>query len=233
MKLEKSKTIIIVFLLFFSLATIAIYKLSNKEEEVVETDALKFKEEYEAYNNQVNEDNNKIYPSMSVSENNPMYYASYEEIYKVLKGTGVIYLGYPKCPWCRNLVPTLIEAAKKVNIGKIYYMNLYEERNTLSLDKDGNIVVEKEGTEGYTTLVEKLYDVLPVYEGLNNDTRRRIYVPLVIFVKDGEIIGTHSGTVDSQEDPYIELTEKQKSELKNKLANYLLQISDSACDSTC
>ncbi len=231
LKNPKIKPIIIALLLVFSLTTGIAYSLLNKEE--TKEDAIKFKEEYEALNNVTREGTDKTYTSMDLSENNPMYYATYEEVYDVLENTGVIYLGYPECPWCRNLVPTLIDAAKKVSINKIYYINMYEERNKLSLDENGNIITEKEGTEGYRNLVEKLKDVLPVYEGLNDESIKRIYVPLVIFVKDGEIIATHSGTVSSQEDPYIPLTEEQQKELKTTLSDYFLQISDSTCDTTC
>jgi thiol-disulfide isomerase/thioredoxin len=233
LKNPKIKPIIIALLLIFSLTTGIVYNSVNKEEVKQEKDAITFKEEYEAFNGLTVEGTDKTYLSMDLPENNPMYYATYEEVEQVLEGTGVIYLGYPQCPWCRNLVPTLIEAAKKVNVTKIYYINMYNERNILSLNEEGEIITEKEGTEGYLSLVEKLNDILPVYEGLNDDTIKRIYVPFVIFVKNGKIIGTHSGTVESQEDPYIALSEEQQTELKTTLHEYLLEISSSTCDSSC
>lgn len=228
---EKTKIILMSLLFILSIASIVTYKIVNQKEDT--KDAIQFKEEYEALNGVTRENTDKIYTSMDLPTNNPMYYATYEEIYDVLEGTGVIYLGYPECPWCRNLVPTLIESAKKVNIDKIYYMNMHDERNKLVLNDDGEIETEQKGSEGYNTLVEKIKDVLPVYEGLNDDSIKRIYVPFVIFVKDGEITDTHMGTLDSQENPYEELTSEQKTELKNILVDKMMKISDSACDDLC
>lgn len=228
---EKTKIILMAILMVLSIASIVAYNLTDKETEL--TDAVKFKEEYEALNDVEVKDTEKSYTSMSLSENNPMYYASYEEVYDVLDKTGVIYLGYPECPWCRNLVPELISVAKKVNVSKIYYINMHDERNQLTLNDDGELITEKEGTEGYNTLVEKLSDVLPVYSGLNDDSIKRIYVPLVIFVKDGEVVDTHLGTLDSHTDPYIELTSDQKSELKNILTDKMLKTTDGTCDDAC
>lgn len=231
LKDPKIKPIVIALLLVFSLTTGITYSLLNKEE--IETDAIKFKKEYEALNGVELDGLDKSYTSMELSENNPMYYATYDEVYEVLDGTGVIYLGYPECPWCRNLVPVMIESAKKVGLGKIYYINMSNERNQLSLKADGTIETKKEGTKEYLTLVDKLKDVLPVYEGLNDESIKRIYVPIIIFVKDGEIIKTHTGTLDSQTDPFTELTEEQEKELKSTLSEYFLEVSDSACDSAC
>lgn len=228
---EKTKIILMSLLFILSIASIVTYKIVNQKEDT--KDAIQFKEEYEALNGVTRENTDKIYTSMDLPKNNPMYYATYEEIYDVLEGTGVIYLGYPECPWCRNLVPTLIESAKKVNIDKIYYMNMHDERNKLVLNDDGEIETEQKGSEGYNTLVEKIKDVLPVYEGLNDDSIKRIYVPFVIFVKDGEITDTHMGTLDSQENPYEELTSEQKTELKNILVDKMMKISNSACDDLC
>ena len=83
------------------------------------TDAMKFKKEYESLNGQINSSNKK-YMDVEISVKNPIQYASYEEIVNLLKsGTGVIYFGFPECPWCRNAVPVLLEAAKELNINKI------------------------------------------------------------------------------------------------------------------
>ena len=47
------------------------------------------------------------------------------EIIKIMKnGTGVVYLGFPECPWCQSYVKMLNEVAKDVGIEKIYYYNV-------------------------------------------------------------------------------------------------------------
>lgn len=218
-------------LVICSIGTMGIYELINKEEEI-KTDAVKFKEEYEAFNGKEVEGTDKKYSSIELLEKNPFYYASYEEIDKVLDGTGVIYFGYPECPWCRSLVPLLSQASKKVGMGKIYYKNLKEERNVLKLE-EGKIVEEKKGSENYQKLLQKLDSVLPIYEGLENDTLKRIYVPYVLFVKNGKVVDTHAGTLEEQTDPFTPLTEEEKTKLISILVDKFMKVADTSCDSTC
>lgn len=200
----------------------------------IETDAKKFKNEYEYLNAKINPNNNKEYMKMSIDEENPMVYATYDEIKELIKkGTAVIYFGFPECPWCRNTVPVLIDAAKEMGIEKIYYYNAVSIRDKKSLDDNGNIVVEDEGTKEYKELVELLYNYLPVYNGLNDDSIKRLYLPTVLFVKDGEIMGLHTSTVESQEDPYVELTKEQYNELKNIFSDYINKTFEIVCDEAC
>ena len=38
--------------------------------------------------------------------NNVFVYRSLDEINKILEnGTGVVYLGFPECPWCKGYIP--------------------------------------------------------------------------------------------------------------------------------
>lgn len=97
MQLDKLKCVLMSILVICSIGTMGIYELVNKKEEV-RTDAVKFKEEYESFNEKIIEGTEKQYSSIELLEKNPFYYASYEEIDKVLDGTGVIYFGYPECP---------------------------------------------------------------------------------------------------------------------------------------
>ena len=62
---------------------------------------------------------------------------------------------------------------------------------------------------------------------------KRIYTPLLIFVKNGKIIAHHTDTVDSQTDPYVALNDRQSEELLLKLINYMSKISASVCDESC
>lgn len=153
-------------------------------------DALKFKSEYEALNSSS--------VKMDISENNPIKYASFDEIVEVLtKGTGVVYFGFPGCPWCRNVIPVLFDVAKENNVDTIYYFNPREIRSN--------------GDEAY----QKLTTILNDYLEESDEGVKTLYVPDVYFVKDGKIMGNHLSTVSSQTDPYTALTEEQTLELKN------------------
>jgi hypothetical protein len=86
------------------------------------------------------------------------------------------------------------------------------------------------GTDEYYELLGKLGAAFTrEYTGLNNPSIRRIYLPTVVFVKDGKILGAHTATVDSQKDPYTELTKKQKDELKRIYINYMEQVANNLC----
>ena len=222
------KKMILATILAAILVLISCFALSIKP-----SDASKFKKEYESLNDKKN-DKDKEYVYLEVDKDNPFVYATYDEIIDILKNkTGVIYFGFPECPWCRNMVPILSDAAKELGINKIYYFNALDMRDKKSLDEDGKIVIEKEGTEEYKKLVEIMYDYLSVYEGLNDESIKRLYFPTVVFVKDGKIIGSHIGTLESQTDPYKELTKDQKSELKEIYTDYINKVYDIVCDESC
>jgi thiol-disulfide isomerase/thioredoxin len=227
----KKNIIINLFLLFLLITVTGCF--NKKVEDKQLSDAEKFKEEYETLNGQENSNNQK-YLEINIDEKNPIKYSSADEIVDVIENkTGIIYLGYPECPWCRNAVPVLLEAAKQIGIDTIYYLNMHDIRDKKSLDDDGNIIIEEEGTEDYKKLLEALGDNASIYEGLNDDSIKRIYVPLVIFVKDGKIIKTHESTVESQEDPYVSLDESQTKELLSIYKDAIHEMLDDLCDSSC
>ena len=236
--MKKGSMIIIIIVFLFSI--FMGYRYFEDKKETTSKDAVTFKKEYEALNNRVNPNNNKLYPKISISNDNPIKYSSYDEIFEVLKsGTGVIYFGFPECPWARNLVPVMLSAAKEVEIDTIYYLNIKDDRDVLMLNENGDIVTEKEGNKKYFELVEKLDSILDDYILTDNDGKsvstgkKRIYTPLLIFVKNGKIIAHHTYTVDSQTDPYVVLNDRQSEELLLKLINYMSKISASVCDESC
>lgn len=199
----------------------------NKEK----TDAFKFKEEYERLNNQVV--NDKKYLELTIDKKNPIKYKTAEEIVDIIKNkTGIIYLGYPECPWCRNAVPVLLEAAKQTGVNDIYYLNIHDIRDKKEL-KDGKVVTVEEGTEGYKKILEALGDKASVYKDLNDESIKRIYVPLVVFVENGKVVATQESTVESQKDPYVKLTEEQEKELLNIYKDNIHRVYNDICDESC
>lgn len=215
-------SVLLVVLILFSL-----YYFVFKEK----PDNLKFKEEYESLNDEVSNSGKKNI-DVKIDKDNLMKYSSFKEIMDVLdEGTGIIYFGFPECPWCRNAVPVLIDAAKKNEIGQIYYFDASKIRDVKEL-KDGKVVTTKEGTKEYYQLVDKLKDVLGPYEGLEDESIKRLYFPTMVFVMGGKVVGTHIGTVDSQKDPYKVLTKKEKEELLKIYENNIEKIYG-VCDESC
>lgn len=222
------------------LSILLLIACSNKE-----SDAKKFKDEYESLNNKTSVSGHKI-KSLKISSNNPIKYSNYDEIIDVIKNkSGVIYLGYPDCPWCRTAIPVLLEAAKDYKIDTIYYLNIKDDRdyyevkdNKLVYQKDSN-GKEKKGVKGYFKLLKLLDKELDDYIVKDSDNKeynvgeKRIYVPLIIFVNDGKIIGTHTSTVDTQESGYDNLTDEEYDKLNGIYAEYIKQLVNNYCDEAC
>ncbi len=191
-----------------------------------QTDAMKFKEEYESYNGLKNE-NGQIYQTLIIPENNPFWYVEFSDLKKILEdGTGILYFGYPSCPWCRTLIEVFLQAAESFDLPActIGYVNFEQGRDELALDAEGNLIVLQEGSEEYQYLLEELSDWLGPYEGLHDDTLKRIYLPTMVFVLDGEIQSVQIGTVDSQKSGWDELSEEAYQELLELLCSQIHTI---------
>lgn len=213
----------------------------KKQNENVTEDMKKFKEEYEALNGKDNGSGN-VYQTLTIPEYNLIKYSSAEEIVELMDGgTGIVYLGFPICPWCRNTIPELITAATDAGVDTIYYLDMLEVRSAWEL-QDGEAVEVKAGQPGYYDLLRVFASVIEPYV-LTDDAGNkfetgelRIYVPLVIFIKDGEIIGYRDTTVELNEGQgaWNPLTASQKTELKNIFADLIDEmLGSSFCDETC
>lgn len=240
MKLNKL-FIILVPVLCILAVVVAHFKIVNTI-----SDSVKFKEEYESLNGEESS-SGETYKEINIDKNNPIKYTDYEELIDVIENkTGVIYLGFPECPWCRSALPVLLDAAKENNINTIYYLNLKNERDSYvvedgklvyALDDEGN---EIKGTEGYFELLDALDEYLSDYTIVFEDEtyevgEKRIYAPSVIFVKDGEVIGIHVSTIETQENAYEELSDDQYEELYSIYEDYMLELNNTTCslDSSC
>lgn len=169
-----------------------------KKEEV--KDNVKFAEEY-----------------TNVSEDNPFVYRNVDEIINILeKGTGVVYLGFPKCPWCQAYIPYVNEVAKKVGIEKIYYFNILEER--------------KNNTEKY----QKIVDILKEYLQNDEEGNKRIYVPALIVVKEGKIVDFDDQTdTNGYDNPTDYWANTDPEPLKAKLEKAFTEVKSTVCKSGC
>ena len=113
-----------------------------------------------------------------VPENNKFVYATEKEVIDIFeKGDGLVFLGFPNCPWCQKLAPIVNEAAEKTNLDKIYYLNIQEARAN--------------NDETYKKLLTYLSDDLQKDE----DGNPRIYVPDVTAVSNGEIVARYKQEV--------------------------------------
>lgn len=239
MNKDQKILVVIILVLVIIAGAFGVYAYKHKDEKsckTEETDAIKFKREYEEFNDK-NYDNGKPYFNVSLSNKNLFKYISEEKAVKFLsEGTGVIYFGFPQCPWCRTLVPYLEEAGEKYGLDQIYYLNIREIRDSYKVENK-KAVIDQEGTASYYELLKALDEYLEDYnitdeKGKKYDTGvKRLYAPTTVAVKDGKIVGFNEGTVDSQE-KFVPLTDEEANELKEKLSNMFAQISNFVCTDT-
>lgn len=198
MKSKKTKLILLIVSLVV-LVGLLVFVILNEKKDNVSIDAKKFNEEYKLDD-----------------EENVFVYRSAEKIIKILEnGTGVVYLGFPECPWCTAYVKILNEVAKEEGLEKIYYYNILEDR--------------KNNTENYKKIVSILNDNL-LYDEEGN---KRIFVPDVTFILKGEIVGHDNETsvMESGITPEEYWSEENKTNLKEKLRKLIIKVNTEICTS--
>lgn len=199
---KKNKTLytVIGIVVLVLACSIGFYKVFTSIENK-ETDAEKFAREY------------------SIDNDNVFVYRTLEEINKILKnGTGIVYLGFPECPWCKGYVPYLNEVAKKAKLDKIYYFNILKDR--------------KNNTDNYKKTVELLKDYLKY----DDEGNKRIYVPAVIAVNKGKIVGFDDETsydTKGYEKPEDYWKNEDLDGLKNRLSKMINDVSFDYCTIDC
>lgn len=237
-KLNTKKMVLIGVVLFLIGMVCGIY-VGLKEPK---TDAYKFKKEYEALNGKTREKDKQTIRSIKISKNNPMIYSNEDEILeKMEKGeTFAVYFGFTDCPWCRSVLPTLLEVAKDLDINQIYYVNVKEIRDIIEY-KDGELVKTFEGTKGYNKLLEKLDELLKPYvvkDAEQNEIEtgeKRIFAPNILSVINGKPEKLTVGKSSLQTDGYMELTDEMKKEMYNEIKCTLKCVKENqaVCESAC
>lgn len=194
--MKKNIIVPLSILVLLIIAGLTYFFLLKKEE--VTPDNVKFAKEY-----------------TKISEDNLFKYKTLEEVNKILtKGTGVIYLGFPECPWCQEYVKYIDEVSKSVGLDKVYYSNILDDR--------------KNDTEEYKETVKILSD----YLSNDDEGNKRVYVPSVIVVSSGKIVMFDDETAKDTKG-YDSPKEYWQSEnltaLKTKLTDSFEKVKSNAC----
>lgn len=220
--MKKFVSLIITFLLVISLSGCG-----------KESDALKFKNEYENINGEAIEGKDYKVRTLDIDSDNPIIYLNLDDALRVVKEeTAIIYFGFARCPWCRSIIETLLEVAKDLKINKIYYVDVYDSRDVLQVNEEGKIEITKEAPDAYYELLTLLDDVLEDYMITDNDGNsintgeKRIYAPNVVAVKDGKVLGLETGIPCNLENPYQEITKEMHDETYDLFKCLLEEIVD-------
>lgn len=124
------------------------------------------------------------------------------------KGTAIVYYGYEGCPWCERALPELNKVVLKYDI-PAYYVD----------------ASTKPANNDYAKLTDYLGDILSTNEetGL-----KEMYVPFVLGVKDGKVVGYHVALVDGFEieNDSTQMSDAQKQELQDIYSDIVMKVAD-------
>ena len=165
---------------------------NTRDQSQIVSDSAKFKSEYPR-----------------VAANNRFVYASDKEILDIFdSGSGVVFLGFPQCPWCQHLSEYVDQAARAEGIDKIYYLNIRAARAS--------------NNEVYQKLVKKLEP----YLDKDDNGKPRIFVPDVSIVKNGKIIGRYKeeSTGDDNITPDKYWTSERIERTSSQLRGFMRQL---------
>ncbi len=204
-------------IMFLIVLCVSVFMLSG----CMESDAKKFKNEYESLNGKTSSYGDK-YRSVSIDKDNPFVYSSAEEIIDMIenKESFFVYFGDKQCPWCRSAIEKAIEVASMYDIDTIYYVNIWDDdhneilRDKYELNDNNEPTLLNKGAKGYKKLLKYFDDLLADYTLTDEDGNeikigeKRIYAPNFIYVKKGKAIKLIEGTSDLQKDSNEKLTNK-------------------------
>lgn len=211
----KKKGFIVTIIIALSLVLTGCFE--NKK-----TDAMKFKEDYEALNNKEVQNSEKKYRAISIDKNNPIVYSSFKDVYDRINNneTFLVYVGFSACPWCRSVIQYIIEEANNTNVDKIYYINVREDNTKASdlrgyykLDDNDKVVIDIYPDKYYHAVLNTLDEFLSPFTLTNKNGKKietgenRLYAPTLILYKNGKATLLDECISEDQEDGYEELTE--------------------------
>lgn len=191
------KTIIILTILILCLTG------CNKEEQ--KTDAILFKEEYEALNGKKNEQN-EPYTHVSIPEDNAIVYSNMTQILALFSGgTGVVYLGTSDDQQSRKIVPILLSTANMVGLETIYYYDVKQKNQSKDL--------------------EQLFSLL-------SSSETNMIYPTVLFIKEGTLLKSILGMNQQIFDPNLSKEEEEK-KLVELYSTSMHELLGDVCDQNC
>lgn len=142
-----------------------------------------------------------------------IYEGTQAKVEKMLEhGTGVIYFGFEECPWCVEYRPLLEDMAEEGKIEVMHY----------DIHKD-----KEKDREWYDEIAEELSEMNEDMIRYDNDGNAIIYMPLTVFVHDGEVIGYEDETCDlssKEHDPKTYWTEEKKSALAKRVVPLMKEV---------
>lgn len=214
------------------------------EKDEKNNEARTFKSDYESINGKENSNGQKT-RVVTINEDNPFVKIDGDKIVEKIenKESFYLYVGDPKCPWCRSVIESAIKKANEFEIEKIYYINIWDEdynelfRDKYKLNDNNEIELVSEGTEAYKKLLTYFDKVLEDYTLTDSDGNKvqvgekRIFAPNYFFIEKGVVKLMVTGISEKQTNAYQELSAEIRSD-EEKLFEDFFEKSLS-CDDMC
>lgn len=129
------------------------------------------------------------------------------------KDTFVLYMYFDACPWCKELGPIVSDylSDKEDLLNLTYALNVRPDGN-----KENDLRYKDDDGNYNEPLFETVYKFIE--DRLDDD--KVVYVPTLIFVKDGELVYYHTGTVEGHDATERTLTDEEKESIVQYLAEY-------------
>ena len=227
--------------IFTMLLLIGILTGCVKQKDKTNKDAIKFKEEYESYNDKAND--YFSYRNLTIDKDNPFIISTDQDIVDKIekKETFIVYFGDPECPWCRSVIEQAIKSAKESKVDKIYYVRFWDGfhqekiRDVYELDKKNKPVLKQEGTEAYSKLIKYLDNVLSDYTLKGSDGKtvkvgeKRIFLPNFVKIVNGKAEKLIEGISEKQKEYNGELTEEILKDEEEQFNNFFSNVCTSNC----
>lgn len=142
-------------------------------------------------------------------EDNQLYYMEKDGVETLLlHGTGILFFGFPECPWCQAYLPQL-NAVLQENDAKAAYYNIYQDKT------DDRAFYDQIAED-----IESVNDTGTPIVQYNNDGKQVIYMPLVLFINNGMITAFNNETSTEDADvikPEDYWTDEKKAALSSAL----------------
>ena len=115
-----------------------------------------------------------------------------EEAVEYLDKTCVLFFSFESCPWCYDALPVMLDEFK-IHKAPLYYVDLKKEERS-------------EDNPSYVKLLEKV----------KSEVDGKVFVPFALFLNEGNIVGSHTGTTNDHvivDGNLPAISDKQKLEL--------------------
>ena len=151
-----------------------------------------------------------------LTDENNLYYGDKQALHAYIEhGTGILFLGFPECPWCQAYLPLVDSVLKETSAVAAYY-NIYTDK-----------IQDREFYDEIASLLISQNDTDEDIIQYDNDGQYVIYMPLLLFIEEGRIIAFDHET--SMEDsslvtPQEYWTQEKVEQFQERIRPWVVEI---------